>query len=63
MPAKQTAVIKTTHSKTRTKKSTKSKSSSECMCELEEMAKEMVAGMYPEEKQAWRVELNKLINM
>lgn len=31
--------------------------------DLEDMAKEMIAGMSPEEKQAWRVKLNKLINM
>ena len=35
----------------------------ECMCELEEMAKQMIDGMYPEEKQKWRVHLNKMINM
>ena len=31
--------------------------------DLEGMAKEMVEGMSPEEKQAWKVKLNKLINM
>lgn len=31
--------------------------------DLEDMTKEMVVGMSPEEKQAWKVKLNKLINM
>lgn len=31
--------------------------------DLEDMTKEMVAGMSQEEKQAWKVKLNKLINM
>lgn len=31
--------------------------------DLEEMAKETISGMSPEEKQAWKVKLNKIINM
>lgn len=35
----------------------------ECLDDIEDMAKEMVAGMTQKEKQAWKVKLNKLINM
>lgn len=35
----------------------------EYMDDLSDMAKEMVADMSPEEKQMWKVKLNKLINM
>lgn len=35
----------------------------EYMDDLGDMAKEMVADMSPEEKQAWKIKLNKLLNM
>lgn len=35
----------------------------ERLADLEEMAKETINGMSPEEKQAWRVKINKILNM